>query len=100
MGYLVAIKPSAWRASAAVGEWVNRQGARRRFGSKALAREWARECASYGVRLWIQDAVPWDASPVDGYLVGVTREPRESARDERRQATLAGGESDDGPSST
>ena len=72
-GYLVVIKPSARKTSAAVGEWVNHNGPTRRFTSKPLAREWARECAGPGSFVWIQDAVPWDESRADGYLVGGER---------------------------
>jgi|GEM_PF-2019303 len=71
--YRLAIKPSAWRRSRAVGEWVNEHGSRRTFVSKALAQEWSRECAGHGVTLWVQDAPPWDERPVDGYLVGGAR---------------------------
>jgi len=70
MGYVVAIKRSARRRSAAAGDWVNGHGRRRTFATKADAREWAREADG---RVWIQDAVPHDPSPVDGYLVGGRR---------------------------
>lgn len=86
-GYLVVVKPSARKANAAVGEWVNHHGPSRQFASKALAREWGRECTGPGSFVWIQDAVPWDESGADGYLVGGTRRsrPRESPGS---QATL------------
>jgi hypothetical protein len=69
-GYVVAVKPSARKRSAAAGEWVNLEGSTRRFDSKALAREWARSCSGPDRTIWVQDAVPWDESSVDGYLVG------------------------------
>lgn len=70
MSYVVAIKPSARRHSAAAGEFVARRGARRTFDSKALAREWARDLRSPGDgTVWIQDAAPNDPADVDGYLV-------------------------------
>ena len=72
-GYLVEVKPSARKSNAAVGRWVNRHGPTRRFESRSFAREWARECSGPGAFVWIQDAVPWDESGVDGYLVGGTR---------------------------
>ena len=56
--YVVAVKPSARRASAAAGEWVAANGRHRVFDSKALAREWARAVAPQGRTLWIQDAHP------------------------------------------
>lgn len=71
--YRVAIKPSAWKRSRAVGEWVNREGPRRAFTSKALAREWASRCSGHGVHLWVQDAPDRDERAVDGYLVGGAR---------------------------
>ena len=67
--YVVAVKPSARRASAAAGEWVAANGRHRVFDSKALAREWAREVAPQGRTLWIQDAHPLDDGPADGYLL-------------------------------
>ncbi|WP_181691391.1 hypothetical protein [Natronomonas sp. LN261] len=51
--YVVAAKPSAGRVSGAVGEWVAESGYRRRFDSKAAAREWAREASLEGRTLWI-----------------------------------------------
>ena len=71
--YVVAIKPSARRTCRVVGEWVNRQGPRRRFASKALARQWARRASGYRARVWVQDAAPHDATDADGYLVGGDR---------------------------
>lgn len=68
-GYLVAVKPSARRVSAPVGEWVAREGRHRTFDSKALAREWARETSPRGRTLWVQDAHPLDGDPADGYLL-------------------------------
>ena len=67
--YVVAVKPSARRASAAAGEWVAANGRHRVFDSKALAREWARDVAPQGRTLWIQDAHPLDDGPADGYLL-------------------------------
>lgn len=68
-GYIVAAKPSARRASRAVGSWIATEGRHRRFDSKALAREWARTVSPQGYTLWIQDAHPRDESPADGYLL-------------------------------
>ena len=87
-GYLVVVKPSARRSNAAVGRWVNRNGPRRLFPSKAHAREWARECAGPGAFVWVQDAVPWDDSGADGYLVGGTRWPTPTDVAPGDQATL------------
>jgi hypothetical protein len=85
--YRVAIKPSAWQRSRAIGEWVNREGPRRVFASKALAREWARSCSGHGVHLWVQDAPDRDEQSVDGYLVGGARGTRRD-EDETEQGSL------------
>ena len=69
-GYLVAVKPSARRVSARVGQWVNREGATRLFDSKPLAREWARACSTVDATVWVQDAPAWAGDDADGYLVG------------------------------
>jgi predicted RNA-binding protein with TRAM domain len=68
-GYVVAAKPSARRASRAVGAWIVAEGRHRTFESKALAREWARTASPQGYTLWIQDAHPDDDGPADGYLL-------------------------------
>lgn len=85
--YRLAVKPSARRVSARVGQWVNRRGPVRRFDSKPLAREWARACSTGSATVWVQDAPPWADDDADGYLVG--RRFR-TAPDERpgRQATI------------
>ncbi len=94
--YRVAIKPTARRVSARAGEWVNREGTDRTFGSKALAREWAKDCAGPRARVWVQDAPPWAEGPADGYLVGCRPAPeRDPARaghdsEDGEQGTLAG----------
>jgi hypothetical protein len=67
--YVVAVKPSARRASRAAGEWVASQGRFRAFDSKALAGQWAREASPQGRTLWVQDAHPLDSGPADGYLL-------------------------------
>lgn len=90
--YVVAVKESARRRVPAAGRWVNEEGPRRTFGSKELARRWAREISGPSRRVWIQDAAPADDSGADGYLVGGDRRGRGSAGDERGvQATLAPG---------
>jgi hypothetical protein len=71
--YVVVIKPSARRTARDVGQWVNREGPRRRFASKALAREWARRASGHRARVWVQDAAPHDDTDADGYLVGGDR---------------------------
>ena len=85
--YHVAVKPSAWKRSRAVGEWVNSKGPRRVFASKALARAWARRCSGHGVHLWVQDAPDRDERAVDGYLVGGARGTRD-ARADTEQGSL------------
>ncbi|PSP40622.1 hypothetical protein BRC68_17010 [Halobacteriales archaeon QH_6_64_20] len=58
--YLVEVKRSARRRSAAAGEHVRHEGRYRTFGSKALAREWARESTSSAAA---GPAVPLRATP-------------------------------------
>jgi hypothetical protein len=67
--YVVAVKPSARRASAAAGEWVFAHGRHRTFDTKALAREWARSIGPGDRTLWVQDAHPLDGGRADGYLM-------------------------------
>lgn len=74
-GYVVAVKPSARRASAAAGEWVLERGRHRTFDTKALAREWARSLGPLDRTLWVQDAHPRDPGLADGYLLARHREP-------------------------
>lgn len=88
-GYVLAIKPSARKRSRAVGAWVNREGPIRQFESKALAREWATDCAGYGTSLWVQDAPPWADDGVDGYLVGGARSGPEASDESTTQGILA-----------
>ena len=89
--YVLAVKPSARRACRPVGRWVNLEGPRRRFDSKALARTWARECSGPRTTVWVQDAPPADDTDADGYLVagdrpgGTDRSPNGP-----KQATLSG----------
>jgi hypothetical protein len=85
-GYVLAVKPSARKRSAAAGEWVNLEGPTRRFASKALAREWARSCRGPGAVVWVQDAVPWHERDVDGYLVGGERGISERGKDGHQAA--------------
>lgn len=68
-GYVVAVKPSARRTNGTVGRLVYERGPRERFDSRALAEEWARALSRSGGRVWVRDANPNDAAPVDGYLV-------------------------------
>jgi hypothetical protein len=88
--YVVSVKRSARQASAAAGDWVNREGEYRRFASKRRAREWA-AALDCDRTVWVQDAVPADDSPADGYLVA-RRVPHWVSRDEEppgEQVTLA-----------
>ena len=85
--YVVAIKPSARRTARDVGEWVNRHGSRRRFASKALAREWARRASGHRARVWVQDAAPHDVADVDGYVVGGDRTRGSRSSPARHQAS-------------
>ena len=86
--YVVAIKPSARRRSPAAGAWVNPHGSRRRFASKALAREWARRASGHRARVWVQDAAPHDVADVDGYVVGGDRTRGSRSSPARHQASV------------
>jgi hypothetical protein len=86
--YVVEVKPSARKVSAVAGAWVRDNGTSRRFESKALAKAWARRCAGPHRAVWIQDAVPWDESRADGYLVGARRRPGETSGLATHQADL------------
>ncbi len=70
---MVEVKRSARKVSPAAGRWVREHGTRRRFATKALARQWARVMSPPGRTVWVQDAAPWDGTPVDGYVVGGRR---------------------------
>ena len=84
--YVLDIKRSARRASRGAGEWVRDRGPTREFDSKEDAREWA--AALDGDRtVWVQDAVPHDASGVDGYLVARRYDPERSRAREQAAAT-------------
>jgi hypothetical protein len=72
-GYVVTVKPSARRANATVGRLVYERGTVERFDSRALAEEWARALSRGSGRVWVRDANPNDADPVDGYLVSSNR---------------------------
>ncbi|WP_255152545.1 hypothetical protein [Halorarius halobius] len=89
-GYVVEVKRSARKVSPGVGRWVRENGVRRRFPSKPLARQWARELSPPGRTVWVQDAAPADTDPVDGYVVGGRRVPPRRNPDPGEQASLAG----------
>ena len=87
--YRLCVKPSARKASARAGRWVNRSGPIREFETKALAREWARACSGGRALVWVQDAPPWAGDDADGYLVARTVDgARATARGTQR--TLPG----------
>ncbi|MES3517529.1 MAG: hypothetical protein PPP58_07695 [Natronomonas sp.] len=86
-GYVVSVKPSARRASSVAGTWVAESGPRRRFGSKALAREWARRLSGPDRTLWVQDAHPRDSDSADGYLLA--RRRHSTPTDDTEQAALS-----------
>lgn len=89
---MVAVKRSARKISEGAGRWVRGNGPRRRFDSKAAAREWARGLSSPDHTVWVQDAAPWDESPVDGYVVGGRRTGSRRHAVPGEQSSLAGGE--------
>jgi hypothetical protein len=87
--YVVSVKRSARQASARAGEWVRDSGEFRTFDSKAAARSWARDLGDDRT-VWVQDALPADGTPADGYLVA-RRVPHWVSRDEEppgEQVTL------------
>jgi hypothetical protein len=88
-GYVVEVKRSARKVSPGAGRWVREHGTRHRFASKALARQWAREVSPPGRTVWVQDAVPADTDPVDGYVVGGRRTRPRRHVDPGEQASLA-----------
>jgi hypothetical protein len=91
--YLVEIKPSARRHNAAVGETLNREGARHEFEDRAAAAAWARELTADGDHtVWIQDAPPHATGLVDGYLLsrGSVRPARAPFESEQRELSAAG----------
>lgn len=90
--YVVAVKRSARRVSPGAGCWVRGNGPRRRFDSKAAAREWARSISPSDSTVWVQDAAPWDDSPVDGYVVAGRRVPPRGDAAPGEQTSLADGE--------
>jgi hypothetical protein len=71
-GYVVAVKPSARRASAEAGEWVNSEGATRSFPGRKAADSWARTCSTADALVYVRDANPRDAE-ADGYLMALRR---------------------------
>jgi hypothetical protein len=88
-GYVVEVKRSARKVSPGVGRWVREHGTRHRFASKPLARQWAREVSPPGRTVWVQDAAPADADPVDGYVVGGRRTRPRRHTDPGEQASLS-----------
>ncbi len=91
VGYVVVVKPSARRASPAAGSWIAESGPRRRFESKPLAREWARELSGPAWTLWVQDAHPADGTGADGYLLARRRRRSGPVASPAEQTTLGGG---------
>jgi hypothetical protein len=79
-GYVVAVKPSARRASAEAGAWVNREGSTREFPGRKAADSWARTCSSTEALVYVRDANPRD-DEADGYLMALRRRPRENGDD-------------------
>lgn len=75
-GYVVAVKPSARRASAAAGAWVRDEGPSREFPGRKAADSWARECSSEDAVVYVRDANPGD-DDVDGYLMALRLFPEE-----------------------
>jgi len=86
-GYVVAVKPSARRASAEAGEWVNSDGSTRTFPGRKAADSWARTCSTRDALVYVRDANPGDES-ADGYLMALRRRG-DGAGDPAEQAGLA-----------
>lgn len=86
-GYVVAVKPSARRASAAAGEWVNAEGTTRTFPGRTAADSWARDCSTGDALVYVRDANPGDAE-ADGYLMAL-RHREDGSGDGPEQAGFA-----------
>ncbi|WP_248516672.1 hypothetical protein [Salinarchaeum laminariae] len=90
--YLVEIKATARRHNAAVGETINRTGARHEFDDRNAADEWARTLSADGEHaVWIQDAPPHARGLVDGYLMsrGTVRTASAPFESEQRDLSTA-----------
>ena len=87
MSYVVAVKPSARRASGAAGEWVRDEGSTREFPGRPAADSWARECSSNGTVVYVRDANPGDEE-ADGYLMAVRLFPYEEPIEPGDQSAL------------
>ena len=68
--YVVAVKPSARRASASAGRHVRDRGPFRQFDSRAAAEKWASDASGDDATVYVRDANPGDEA-VDGYLMAV-----------------------------
>lgn len=86
-GYVVAVKPSARRASAEAGAWVNREGTTRVFAGRKAADSWARTCSSGDALVYVRDANPCDEA-ADGYLMAL-RQPRDGGHTPAEQVEMA-----------
>lgn len=73
-GYVVAVKPSARRASPEAGEWVNSEGSTRAFPGRKAADAWARSCSTDDAIVYVRDANPGD-DEVHGYLMALRLRP-------------------------
>lgn len=86
-GYEVAVKPSARRASAEAGAWVNREGTTREFVGRKAADSWARTCSTGDALVYVRDANPRDEE-ADGYLMAL-RQPRDGGHAPVEQVEMA-----------
>lgn len=94
--YIVEIKPAARRHNAAVGETINRAGARHEFDDRDAAEEWARALTDDGEHtVWIQDAPTHANGLVDGYLMsrGTVRTATAPFDSEQRELSAPGSRS-------
>jgi len=89
--YVLEVKRSARRVSAAAGAWVRDRGPRRAFASKDDARAWARGCTDDRT-VWVQDVPPDHGTDADGYLVA-RRVPSEHGESQRREGSPPGEQS-------
>lgn len=86
MSFVVAVKPSARKRNAKVGQLVFEEGTRRTFADRAAAERWARALTTGDGHVWIAAAHPRDDSDADAYLVSRASNAKlEAAYDKRRK---------------
>ena len=86
MSVVVAVKPSARKRNAKVGQLVFEGGSRHAFRSRAAAERWADDLSTGDGHVWVASAHPRDDDDADCYLVSrATNAKLEAAYDKRRR---------------